>query len=80
MIWSILCWTASKSVSLEELLGHGTLSRHPKEGNLHNRALDGLNLIGWKDGRSVFYMIKYKISVLCVMFFFVIKCQSWLSE
>lgn len=51
--WSgpYFCWTAPKSVSLEELVGHGTLSRHPKEGRLHHSTSDGLNLDwvgGWK--------------------------------
>lgn len=43
------CWTRSKSVSLEELLGHGTLSRLPAVGNIHHRASDGLNL-DWMPG------------------------------
>lgn len=60
------CWMPSKSVSLEELLGHGTLSRHPNEGNLHHRASDGLNL-DWLQG----------VEAMCVFIFscFMIKCK-----
>lgn len=36
------CWTVSKPVSLEELQGHGTLSRHSKEGSLDRSSSDWL--------------------------------------
>lgn len=63
------CWTRSKSVSLEELLGHGTLSRLPAVGNIHHRASDGLNL-DWMPG-----WINVLFCDLVSFFFFIFS--SW---
>lgn len=50
--WSapFFSWTAPRSVSLEELLGHGTLSRRPQEGSEHTAALQLGSAQDWLRG------------------------------
>lgn len=74
-------WTPSKSVSLEELVGHRTLSRHPeRQGNVQHRAFRWarLGLVLRVESQHIwFYDQMLNISLGWFFFLYIITCQSF---